>query len=106
MHDFLDWSIHQSAVKNGRIMASATPFGRLGANGVLHVFNTFAVPLIIEGRKMMHRTEPLVVNILMAAFAGIRFHKELAGNFFSAINLRGAGEKVSLRAVAFVVHGS
>src|ERR1700675_3548552 len=54
---------------------------------------------------MVGRAVPLVVDVLMAALAGIRLHEELAGNFFSAIYLRGAGEKWSIGAVAFAIHG-
>src|SRR5260370_39438578 len=53
---------------------------------------------------MVSRTVPLVVDIFVAALAGIRLHEELAGNFFSAIHLRGTGEKWAGGAVAFAVH--
>src|ERR1700676_3190850 len=53
---------------------------------------------------MVGRTVPLVVDILVAALAGIRLHEELAGNFFSAIHLRGTGKKWAGGAVAFAVH--
>src|SRR6266851_5523507 len=53
---------------------------------------------------MVSRTVPLVVDILVTAFAGIRLHEELAGNLFSAIHLRGTGKKWAGRAVAFAVH--
>src|SRR5260370_1805949 len=53
---------------------------------------------------MVGRTVPLVVDIFVAALAGIRLHEELAGNFFSAIHLRGTGKKWAGGAVAFAVH--
>src|SRR6267378_1183642 len=53
---------------------------------------------------MVGRAVPLVVDVLMAALAGIRLHEELAGNFFSAIDLRGTREKWAGGAVAFAVH--
>src|ERR1019366_3565737 len=53
---------------------------------------------------MVGRAVPLVIDILMTALAGIRFHEKLAGNFFSAIDLRGTGEKWPAGAVAFAVH--
>src|SRR6266852_4681012 len=53
---------------------------------------------------MVRRTVPLIVDILVAALAGIRLHEELAGNLFSAIDLRGTGEKWAGGAVAFAVH--
>src|ERR1700682_2227189 len=54
---------------------------------------------------MVSRAVPLVVDIFVAALAGIRLHEELAGNLFSAIHLRGTGKKWAGGAVAFAVHG-
>src|SRR5271166_5920770 len=54
---------------------------------------------------MMGRAVPLLVDILVAAFAGVRLHEKLAGNFFSAVHLRGTGEKWAGGAIAFAVHG-
>src|ERR1700675_4864659 len=53
---------------------------------------------------MVSRTVPLIVDILVTALAGIRFHEELAGNLFSAIDLRGTGKKWAGGAIAFAVH--
>src|SRR6266478_5189023 len=53
---------------------------------------------------MVSRAVPLVVDILVAALAGIRLHEELAGNLFSAIDLRGTGKKWAGGAVAFAIH--
>src|SRR6266403_690962 len=53
---------------------------------------------------MVSRAVPLVVDILVAALAGVRLHEELAGNLFSAIDLRGTGKKWAGGAVAFAVH--
>src|ERR1700686_461493 len=53
---------------------------------------------------MVSRAVPLVVDILVTALARVRLHEELAGNLFSAIDLRGAGKKWAGRAVAFAVH--
>src|ERR1700688_2373785 len=53
---------------------------------------------------MVSRAVPLIVDILMTALAGIRLHEELAGNLFSAVHLRGAGEKWAGGAVALAVH--
>src|SRR5690349_19978761 len=41
----------------------------------------------------------------MTALAGIGHHKELAGDFLVTVNLRGTGKEISLRPVAFLVHG-
>src|SRR5208337_478945 len=104
MYDLLDRSIHQAAVQHCWIVASAAPFRRLGANRVLHILDRLAVPLVVERRKMVRRTEPLVVDIFVTALAGIRFHEKLAGNFLLPVNLRGAREKRTLRPIAFAIH--
>src|SRR3954470_836872 len=54
----------------------------------------------------MDRTEPLVIHVLVASLARLRFHEELAGNFFAPVNLRRAWEKWPLRAVTLGIHGS
>src|SRR6266403_85993 len=54
---------------------------------------------------MVSRTVPLIVDVLVAALAGVRLHEELAGNLVSAIHLRGTGKKWAGGAVAFAVHG-
>src|SRR5450755_1933258 len=105
MHDLLDRGVHQATVENGWIVTSAAPFRRLGANPALHVLDALAVPLIVERRKVVSRAGPLLVNVGVAALARVGLHEKLAGNFLLAVNLGGAGEKVALRAVAFVVHG-
>ena len=92
------------AIEHGRIVASAAPFRRLGADRVLHVLDRLAIPLIVERRKMMRRTEPLVVDVLVAALAGIGFHEKLAGNFLLAVNLRGTGKERAFRPIALAVH--
>ena len=104
MHDLFDRRIHQPAVEHRGIVAAAAPLGWLGADRVLHVLDALAIPLIVERRKMVHRTEPLVVDILVAALAGFRFHEELAGNLLAAIDLGRTGEKCAVRSVAFAVH--
>src|SRR5262249_17142565 len=49
LNGFLEPSIEKHSV----IVAAGTPFGRLNARDVLHVFDGFPVPLIVEGREMM-----------------------------------------------------
>src|ERR1700685_3850261 len=103
--DLLDGRTHQAAVEHGGIVASATPLGRLGANRVLHILDALAVPLIVEGREMMRRAEPLIVDVFMAAFAGVGLHEKLAGNLLSAVNLRRTGKEWPIRTIAFAIHG-
>src|SRR5271166_1936918 len=53
---------------------------------------------------MMGRAEPLVVDVLMAAFAGVRLHEEFAGNLLFAIDLGGTRKESALGAVALAIH--
>src|SRR5438445_4895181 len=104
MHDLLDRRVHETAVQHRRVMAAAAPLRGLGANRVLHVLDRLAIPLVVERRKMMRGAEPLVIDIFVAAFTGVRLHEELAGNLLSAVNLGGTGEKWAVRTVPFAVH--
>src|SRR5580692_1292995 len=85
-------------------MAATAPLRGLGADRVLHVLDRLAVPLIIEGRKVVGRAEPLVVDVFVAALAGVGLHEKLAGNFLVAVDLSGTREERSLRAIALAVH--
>src|SRR5581483_9154089 len=85
-------------------MAASAPLRGLGADGVLHVLDRLSVPLVVERREMVSGTEPLVVDVLMAALAGIGFHKKLAGNLLASIDLRGAGEKWALWSITLFIH--
>src|SRR5271155_1632119 len=105
MNDLLDWRVHQAAVKDGGIVAAAAPLRRLCANRILHVFDALAIPLIVERREMMRRTKPLIVDVLVAAFAGVGLHKELAGNFLTAVDLSRTRKEWAIRTVAFAIHG-
>src|SRR5271169_5145205 len=53
---------------------------------------------------MVSRTEPLVVDVFVAALAGVRLHEELAGDFLLAVDLRRTREERAFGAVAFPVH--
>src|SRR6266480_5175921 len=85
-------------------MAAGAPLGRTRTSDFLHVLDALAVPLVVEGREMMHRAVPLLVDVGMAALAGVRFHEVLGGNIAAVSRLRGAGEELPLRTVAFAVH--
>src|SRR4029077_12951475 len=86
-------------------MTASAPLGRLGADGVLHVLNALAIPLIVERREVMSRAEPLVIDVLVATFAGIRLHEELAGDFPVAVDLGRTGKKWTLRSITLLIHG-
>src|SRR6185369_2831353 len=53
---------------------------------------------------MVRGAEPLVVNVLVATLARVGLHEELAGDFLSAVNLRGTGKEWPLGSIAFFVH--
>ena len=68
-----------------RIVAARAPFGGLHAGDILHVLDAFAIPLIVEGRKMMSGAVPLFVNVRVAALAGFRLHEIFRGNFLPSL---------------------
>src|ERR1700680_632250 len=53
---------------------------------------------------MMGRAEPLIVDVFVAAFAGVGFHEKLAGNFLPAMDLGGTGKEWPIRTIALAVH--
>ena len=53
---------------------------------------------------MMHRAVPLLVDVRMTALTSIRFHEVFGRNAAAMFGLRGAREKLPLRAVPFIVH--
>src|SRR5229473_3218791 len=53
---------------------------------------------------MMRRAEPLVVDVFVAALAGVGLHEELAGDFLPAVNLGRTGEERAFGTVAFSIH--
>src|SRR5437870_11422679 len=86
-------------------MAAGTPLGGTRASDFLHVLDALAVPLVVEGRKMMHRAVPLLIDVGMAALAGVGLHEVLRRNVAAMFGLRGAREEFSLRPIALAVHG-
>ena len=48
---------------------------------------------------------PLFIDVGVAALAGVGLHEEFTGNFLMTVNLGGAGKKIALWPVAFLVHG-
>ena len=96
--------IEHSAEEQRRIVTASTPFGGFHPGDVLHVLNTFAIPLIVEGRKVMRRAVPLFVDVFVAPLASLRLHEIFRGNVFSVFGLRGTWEKFAGGTVAFTVH--
>src|SRR5262245_47579910 len=77
---FLDKPIEATVKEHGMIVASSAPFARLGPDDVLHVFDRFPIELIVEGREVMHRALPLLVDVAMAFAAGPRLHEKARRN--------------------------
>src|SRR5262245_66548237 len=60
--DLLFNRLVKPAVEKDRvIVAACAPFGRRRPYHVLHVLDGLAVPLVVKGRKVMHRSLPLFV---------------------------------------------
>src|SRR4030095_13020775 len=66
-----DRRIEHSAEEQCWVVATRAPLRRSYAGDVLHVFDAFAIPLIVERGKMVGRAIPLLVHIFVAAFAGL-----------------------------------
>ena len=105
VHNLFDRRIEHPAVEQRRIVATGAPFRRLHARDVLHILDALAVPLVVEGRKMVHRAVPLFVDVGVAALASIGLHEVFGRNIAAMFGLGGAGEKLALRPVTFTVHG-
>src|SRR5258708_24891329 len=78
--DLIDGCIEHAAKEKSRIVAAGTPLGGADPGDLLHVLNALAVPLIIEGRKMMRGAIPLTIHVFMAAFASLRLHEVFCRN--------------------------
>jgi hypothetical protein len=69
----LDLVLHrliETATEQQRVVVTpGTPLRGPSADHVLHVLDRFAVPLVVERRKVVHRRVPLLVNIAMAPAA-------------------------------------
>ena len=103
--DFANGMFLHLAGKNQRmIVTAATPERRLDSVHVLHVFNRFAIPLVIKGREVMHGALPLVVNVRVASAAGLRIHEELGVDRLVVRRLGGAREHKIICPAAFLFH--
>ena len=71
-----DGLIETAVEKDGVIVAAGAPFAGLRADHGLHVFNGFAVILIVKRGEVVDGAFPLFVNIFVALAAFFRFHEE------------------------------
>ncbi len=75
-HDVPDRAVHQPAEHQRRVVAAAAPLRGLDAVDVLHVLDRLPVPLVVERRKVVRGAVPLLVDVGVAALAGLRVHEE------------------------------
>src|SRR6266403_5453935 len=101
----LDGRVHHAAEEQGGIVAAGAPFGLFYAVDFLHVFDAFAIPLIVEGREVVHGALPLLVNVGVAALAGLGFQKVVGGDVVAVFGLNGTREEFTAGTVAFLIHG-
>src|SRR6202795_2843018 len=101
----LDGRVHHAAEEQGGIVAAGAPFGLFYAVDFLHVLDAFAIPLIVEGGEVVHGALPLLVDVGVAALAGLGFQEIVGGDVFAVFGLHGAGKKFAAGAVAFLIHG-
>src|SRR5678816_4830379 len=77
-------------------MAAAAPLRRLRPDGVLHVLDRLAIPLVVEGREMVHGAFPLGRDIGVTAFGparGLGVEKEVARQVLRADRFVGRREE-------------
>src|SRR6266481_4160948 len=101
----LDGRVHHAAEEESGIVAASAPLGLLYAVDFLHVFDAFAIPLIVKRREVVHGALPLLVNVGVAALASLGFQKVVGGDVVAVFSLDGTGEEFAAGTVAFLIHG-
>ncbi len=95
----------EAAVEEDRvIVASRTPFGGLRAGHILHVLDGLPIELVVERCKMVSRTVPLVVDVLVALGAQLRIHEEVGRNGGAGVRVRRGWPEGRLRPRTFLGH--
>ena len=98
--DLLAYRVIEPAVEEDRVVVTAgAPLRRLGADDVLHVFDRFAIPLVVERREMMGGRAPLLVDVGVTAPARGAGQEEAGRNEIARVGVgrrrkeraRGAG---------------
>ena len=87
----LDWAVKATIEKYGMVVASRAPFASLRAAQLLHVLDRAAVKAIVEGCEMMHRSLPLLIDVLMAFAAQLGIHEEIGRDETARISASGGG---------------
>src|ERR1700756_1222138 len=101
----LDGRVHHAAEEESGIVAACAPFGLFHSVDFLHVLDAFAIPLIVEGREVVHGALPLLVDVRVATLAGLGFQEIVGGDVVAVFGLHGAGEEFAVGAVALLIHG-
>ena len=96
--------IESSIEKDSVIVTTRAPLGSLDPGHVLHVLDGFSIPLIVEGRKMVHGRVPLLVDVRVAALAGLRGHEKVGRNGLSGCGGGRRRKERAVRSVTFFVH--
>ena len=93
-----DRLVPSAAEQDGRIVAGRAPLAGLGgALFFLHELNRLAVELIVEAGKVMHRSLPLFVDVLVTFPAELRVSKldaHAGKTEHPELSLNGCGRKV------------
>ncbi len=100
----LDRPVEAAVEEDGVVVAARAPLRGPRAHDVLHVLDRPAVPLVVEGREVVGGGGPLLVDLLVAAGAGVAGHEEVGRDRAAHVGLRGGREEGALRAAAFAVH--
>ena len=101
----LDRPIEPPVEEHGVVVAAGAPFRRSCADGVLHVLDRLAVPLVVERGEVVGRRVPLVVDVLVTAAARGARHEEVRRNDAADVRLRRGRKERALRSPALRVHG-
>src|SRR2546426_10333367 len=90
----LDWPVKAAVEEHCMIVAARAPLRRACAGNVLHVFNRFPIPLVVERGEVMRRRVPLLVNVRVAARLPPRlpFPKPIRGHETPRVRFRGPTE--------------
>ena len=100
----LDRLVEAAVEEHRMVVAAGAPLARLGADGVLHVLDRLPVELVVERGEVVHRSLPLLVDVLVALAAQRRVHEEVRGDDAAGVRLRGRGEERRRGAAAFLRH--
>src|SRR5262249_37104220 len=85
----LDGTIEAPVEEHGVVVTAGAPLGGARADDILHVFDGFAIPLVVERREVMGRRMPLIVDVAMAAPAGLARQEELGGEDAPTVGVGG-----------------